>query len=282
MRGLVGMLKAVAVLLMLALVPGLTVAGPGSGDELLQSLGIEGCTVEVAPIPLPPDSPLGAVPEPPQEACAGIRPGAKLSNGCTMNFVFTDGTDLYVGTAGHCTYVGHRLGATGVGRFGTTVYDAGSSLQGDFALIRVDADKHHLVNPTLCRFGGPSPVPPSPAPGGIYHIYGWGWETRGSDDSRARSGVELAPPAALLAWEGRVSGGDSGSPVISADGRAMGVATRMLRGPGAMIAGEPIQVGAAIGTALWYALDEAKAAGFDLQLVPGELPRLPEAADVPL
>ncbi len=271
---------------MLVALPVLSVGEDAPGHDVLElavpGLHLDGCPIQVAPVPLPPDSPLGVLPEPAGEACSGIRPGARLSNGCTMNFVFSDGVDLYVGTAGHCTYVGHRLGASGVGRFGTTVYDGGESLMLDFALIKVDADKHHLVNPTMCRFGGPTAVPPSPAPGGVYHIYGWGWETRGSDDSRARSGVELAPPAALLAWEGRVSGGDSGSPVISADGRAIGVATRLLRAGGVTMAGETVQPSTALGTALWFAMDAARNAGFDIDLVPGELPRLPDPTDLPV
>ena len=50
----------------------------------------------------------------PVDFCPGLRPGARLSNGCTMNFVFTDGTNLYIGTAGHCTSsVGQRMSTGG-------------------------------------------------------------------------------------------------------------------------------------------------------------------------
>lgn len=118
--------------------------------------------------------------------CPGIRPGAALVLHlgpewwfplqaelilCTMGFIVTDGTDLYVTTAGHCVVgadneipPGSRAEMAGGLQFGTPVYawcegsvtNAPCSLGRDFGLIRIDADKRDLVDPAMCAWGAPT------------------------------------------------------------------------------------------------------------------------------
>ena len=235
-----------------------------------------GCAVPLAPIPLPPDSPLGLLPRPAEGDCGGIRPGGQLLNGCTMAWVFRDrGGDLYVSTAGHCTQPLERASAMDGGEFGTVALWHAQGLGEDFSLIRVDDDKRALVSPVMCRFGGPLAAAPRGGPGGVYHIYGWGIETASSDDGRAKRGAELLPPIGFLAWEGRISPGDSGSPVMSAGGLAMGIATHRLEvGPLETPAG-PLRAGGGLGTTLARVVDVAAEAGIELELVTGGTPFLP-------
>ncbi|MGB0652047.1 MAG: trypsin-like peptidase domain-containing protein [Thermoplasmatota archaeon] len=281
------MLRSLAILplLLAALAPSVALEAPfhGDADPTLAAwlpAGLD-CLLPVQ-LPLPPDSPTEALPEPTAQTCSGIRPGAKFSNrGCTMAFVLTDLTDTYVATAGHCVREGQRMSAHGVGAFGTVVFDS-DGLDRDFALIKVDADKRGLVNPAMCRWGGPTTMGAPGVPGALYRVYGWGGETRHHDDTRARSGVELMPPNALLAWEGRVSPGDSGGPVMSADGRAMGVMIVTARLGLGSVGGEPLTVGAGVGTSLASGLALAQAAGIGpLVVVPGGPLRVPDPTDLP-
>jgi hypothetical protein len=207
----------------------------------------------------------------PSSTCEGIRPGARLSNGCTMSWVLSDlAGNLYITTAGHCAGLGSRMGSATAGEFGTVVVQEAITVGNDFAVIQIDPAMRAQVNPTLCHFSGPIAMAPPGASGGVYEIYGWGYMTSGSEDTRARSGIEVAPPAALLAWDGLVSGGDSGSPVMSVTGLAMGIATHAVNtGPlGAPLVS--INANAGIGTTLSHILAISASQGYVLTLVPGE------------
>jgi hypothetical protein len=183
-------------------------------------------------------------------ACPGIRPGAALVipagpislSYCTMAFIVTDGTDLYVATAGHCTLP--ELGAPGIdepvyaygvpGRFGTPVYTwcEGQAANGgcgggtDFALIKVDADKRQYVDPAMCAFGAPA--------GGLFTAhdatlrsvqqFGWGMVigdasanllTVSNPATQAREGlgIEFVDERMALLEHVAISG-DSGSGVL--------------------------------------------------------------------
>jgi hypothetical protein len=165
------------------------------------------------------------------EGCTGaLRPGALMTApaGCTLNFVFRDGGGaFYIGTAGHCvSSVGQRVSASGVGPFGSVVY---RRLQGvnDFALIKIDADKSALVNPTMCTWGGP--IGPDEAPVGtkrdLLLEYGWGIATQFTSASRSRAHAEFQVFATHVTWNGVGSGGDSGAPVVDQAGRAVAIHT---------------------------------------------------------
>lgn len=172
--------------------------------------------------------------DPVDNACAPIRPGARMANGCTLNFVVTDGTDLYIGTAGHCANLGDALmvdGAAGV--HGVAAFD---SARMDAAFFRIDAGSRGLVDPTMSRFAGPTTGPTGvnvrdPLVGELVYHYGHGVSAGSMEETRARAGPvvfpandidpEVAYPQFLFVSS--ANGGDSGSPVRLASGEAAGI-----------------------------------------------------------
>lgn len=163
-----------------------------------------------------------------------IRPGVR-SGGCTLSWVVTDGTDLYITTAGHCGGVGASFGVAGVGTIGTVVFrESNFDLTNlrDWAFIRIDPALHAQVDPTMVHYGGPfgagsaaglDPVRP-PVPGDGVLQYGHGRGLGEEDATKARAGVVAAVLPTAFAYPGEVGGGDSGSPVRFATGEAAGIA----------------------------------------------------------
>jgi len=170
------------------------------------------------------------------EACPGVRPGAPVLTPvgqCTLNFLWraTDGRD-YIGTAGHCLLEGtnrnqvvYRPGegppardSTGrpIGEFAYAALDDTS----DFALIRLDPGV--AANPEICRFGGPIGYDAGPlsllTP--LQHV-GRGSLTGSLVPARTQLAVDGG--GRVLTGLGVASPGDSGSPVIGPDGKAVGV-----------------------------------------------------------
>jgi hypothetical protein len=120
---------------------------------------------------------------------ATVHPGVQVfTQGaqCTSNFVFQEGTAVYLGQAAHCSGTGGAtetdgcdsgslpLGTpvevTGASRPGTLAYNSWLAMQGaresnpdacafnDFALIRLDPADVGSVNPSVPGFGGPTGV----------------------------------------------------------------------------------------------------------------------------
>ena len=186
---------------------------------------------------------------------------------CTANFVFTDAEgNRYIGTAGHCAPVerGVHTWAVGegpvathglrikeavpIGRFvfaGSTLVTSaipapavGFTPEWDLALIRLDPGI--AVSPQMAHFGGPTALNAdlSPEPALLYH-YGWGVHgVNGEPEvedccaieqpAHGRSALATSMGDPLLVHVIDVAGGgDSGSPVISADGRAVGIVSSM-------------------------------------------------------
>ena len=148
---------------------------------------------------------------------ATVHPGVQtLTEGaqCTSNFVFTQGSEVYLGQAAHCSGTG---GATetngcdsgslpigtpveidGASRPGTLVYNSWLTMQGrgetnpdacaynDFALVRVDPADVAKVNPSVPGFGGPTGVGEAADSSTVYS-YG---------NSSLRGGVTTAQPQA--------------------------------------------------------------------------------------
>lgn len=189
---------------------------------------LDGRTCEkLGPVPL-------ATPVAPPGPCSGVRPGARVVSplgGCTLNFLFagSDGA-TYAGTAGHCiledggesVWTSIRpVARDGSGsRVGEFVYAVQGSSR-DFALIRVDAGVE--TSNAMCHFGGPTglyqgtsitPV--------VLHHYGQGVGFGSVVPGRTAVAPNTSNPDLVFA-EGAASFGDSGSGVISADGRALGV-----------------------------------------------------------
>jgi hypothetical protein len=186
-------------------------------------------------IEVPAAAPLGIT------ACPGVRPGAIVNSNagqCTFNFVFSGGDGAtYIGTAGHCILgespIGGDVGETSwAPGTGPVARDAGDARIGefayailqdpkDFALIRVDPGV--AVSAQVCHFGGPTGTNADTSSGAVVlHHYGNGVAV--GSVLPARTGVALGMPdpdhvfAQALALPG-----DSGSGVISDDGRAVGV-----------------------------------------------------------
>ena len=191
-------------------------------------------------------------------ASAQIHPGVQTyseSGQCTANFVFTDGVDVYIGQAAHCTGTGGATETngceTGVMGFGTEVevvgalnlgtvaYNSWETMQNvnegnlstclgnDFALVRLHPADHARVNPSVPFWGGPHGLDSS-APA-LEAVYGYG-------NSSLRGGLEeLSPKVGTSTgdsgggWTHNVYTvtpgipGDSGSAYLGSGGGALGV-----------------------------------------------------------
>ena len=187
---------------------------------------------------------------------ATIHPGVMtFTDGaqCTSNFVFTQGSDVFIGQAAHCSGTG---GATetngcdsgslplgtpveidGASRPGTLVYNSWLAMQAggetnadacdynDFALVRIDPADVADANPSVPGFGGPTGVGEA-ADGSTVYSYG---------NSSLRGGVTYLSPkqGVVVTTEGNgwsrtvytaTPGvpGDSGSGFFNSAGEAFG------------------------------------------------------------
>lgn len=185
-----------------------------------------------------------------------------LDNACTANFVFAspDNVTLYVGTAAHCLTdrpIGDPVMVGGIEDAGTIAYcswgtlDAGGGLAGcppsktlllngsrtnDFALVEIDDAHRGEVHPAVMHWGGPQGVLPDADTGDEVHTFGntpYRDEVGGSLDPRegyVTCTLEDPDPGApcgsanttWVRFVGHTFGGDSGSPVLGADGEALG------------------------------------------------------------
>ena len=158
-----------------------------------------------------------------------VGPSAGTPEGvCTMNFVFRDAQNTYIGTAGHCAILlGERSSAPEIGEFGTVVFRVASGLD-DFALILVDADKLASVSPIM-RGVGAAPTgfttSDETAQGDLLTFHGWGIGFSAHPASRTRDGVLTDDDAKSYSAALPLSVNDSGAPIIrTADGKALGIA----------------------------------------------------------
>jgi hypothetical protein len=173
---------------------------------------------------------------------------------CTSNFVFTQGSEVYLGQAAHCSGtggatetngcdsgslpVGTPVEIDGASRPGTMVYNSWLAMQAigetnadtcdfnDFALVRIDPADVGKVNPSVPGFGGPTGAGEA-ADGSTVYSYG---------NSSLRGGVTKLSPkqGTVVATEGNgwsrtvytvTPGvpGDSGSGFLNSTGQAFGV-----------------------------------------------------------
>jgi hypothetical protein len=181
---------------------------------------------------------------------------------CTSNFVFTQGSDVYLGQAAHCSGtggatetngcdsgslpVGTPVEIDGAGRPGTMVYNSWLTMQArgetnanaceynDFALVRIDPADVGNVNPSVPGFGGPTSVGEA-ANGSTVYSYG---------NSSLRGGVaQLSPKQGIVAttegsgWSRTVYTatpgipGDSGSGFLNSTGAAFGTLSTLQIAP---------------------------------------------------
>ncbi len=206
---------------------------PVLSDSTNWTLGGVPCTL----IPVPAAAPLGT------GTCPGVRPGAIVLTDvgqCTLNFLFqgSDGS-RYIGTAGHCILgtspiggdVGEMAWAPGTG---PVARDAGGNPIGefayailqdpkDFSLIRLDP----LVEASadMCHFGGPTAVNddrPDITQPVVLNWFGNGIVVGTLLPARSALAAGMPDPDHVFA-DGAAAPGDSGSGIISSDGRAVGV-----------------------------------------------------------
>jgi hypothetical protein len=196
---------------------------------------------------------------------ATIHPGVMtFTDGaqCTSNFVYTQGSDVYLGQAAHCSGTGGStetdgcdsgslpngtpVEIDGASQPGTMVYNSWNTMQAkgetnpdvcaynDLALIKIDPADVGKVNPSVPGFGGPTGV------GGANNgetVYSYG-------NSSLRGGVTALSPK-----QGTVVGqqgngwsrdvytatpgipGDSGSGFLNSTGKAFGVLSTVQLAP---------------------------------------------------
>jgi hypothetical protein len=189
---------------------------------------------------------------------ASVHPGVMtFTEGaqCTANFIYQDGTNVYIGQAAHCSGtgaatdtngctaeslpVGTPVEVDGASRPGTMVYNSWITMQAkgeikphacaykDLALVRLDPADVANVNPSVPGFGGPTGVGSVGGLGSTVYSYG---------NSSLRGGVTKFSPkqGVIVANEGNgwshnaytlTPGipGDSGSGFMNDSGQAIGV-----------------------------------------------------------
>lgn len=177
----------------------------------------------------------------PQAALAfsGIRPGSWMISPamCTMNFVFGGPGSYHIGTAGHCAETGERVTILALPELmvdiGTVVRSVNNGIGDDFALIQVDSDVQHLVDPSMALVGGPTGVAAARIGTPVLHVghglvVGTGGTPRAGVVTYAGDGENVGSEA--FGWGGWGSPGDSGSAVRSLTGEAVGNFTHLVVG----------------------------------------------------
>jgi len=197
---------------------------------------------------------------------APIHPGVQVFTAgaqCTSNFVFQEGTSVYLGQAAHCSGTGGQtetngcssgslpLGTpvevTGASKPGTLVYNSWLTMQAkgeadpdtcaynDLALIRIDPADVGSVNPSVPGFGGPTGVGTVGGLGSTVYSYG---------NSELRGGVTKLSPKQGVVVQNEGGGwshivvtltpgvpGDSGSGFLNGSGEAIGILSTLQLAP---------------------------------------------------
>jgi hypothetical protein len=232
-------------------------------------------------------------------ATATVHPGVQLFTSgaqCTANFIYTNGTDTFIGQAAHCSGtggststngctspslpVGTAVQITGAAHPGTMVYnswltmqslheaDANTCAYNDLALVRIDPADVASTNPSVPFFGGPVGVGSQTLNlGDTVYTYG---------NSELRAGITQLSPKRGVSLGDTGGGwshgcytvtpgipGDSGSGFLDATGHAIGILSTV------EIA--PIPASNNFGD-LSRELAYANAHGFSVSLVAGDVP----------
>jgi hypothetical protein len=175
------------------------------------------------------------------DACPGVQTGKGVQangcivTGCTANFVFTDGTSKYIGTARHCsagvgTRVTMQVDTTTIAEIGSVVKQtSGDGVPGnDFALIKIDADVAQKwgVDPAIPVVGGPNGVYTGCGPE-VIKFYGHGYAAAVAQ-GKPGGGLATNWNNDGFGWTGSGLPGDSGSGVVTSTGQAAGDLTHLI------------------------------------------------------
>jgi hypothetical protein len=199
-------------------------------------------------------------------ATATVHPGVQTyteGGQCTANFVFTDGTAVYIGQAAHCSGTGGQtetdgcssgslpigtpVEVKGASKPGTLVYNSWLTMQAkgetdpdacaynDLALVKLDPADVGSVNPSVPGYGGPT---------GLGTVGGLGSTVYSYGNSSLRGGItKLSPKQGIVVqnegdgWSHIVSTltpgvpGDSGSGFMNGSGEAIGVLSTLQIAP---------------------------------------------------
>lgn len=187
---------------------------------------------------------------------AAVRPGVQVvspTGQCTSNFVFAsvDNATLFLGLAAHCVdgmTIGDAVEIAGGAATGTLAYSSWATMEevgetnedakgyNDFALIAIDEGSRASVHPAMLHFGGPTALADSTgvAMGDKVLTYGNSGIRQGVDPAGWHEGYVLDH---ANGWTTEVYTltpgvpGDSGSGVLDADGRALGVLVTLAIAP---------------------------------------------------
>ena len=182
---------------------------------------------------------------------------------CTANFVFTNGTDVFIGQAAHCSGtggstetngctsgslpLGTEVEVDGATLPGTLVYNSWLAMQAagetdadtcqynDIALVKLNPADVGRVNPSIPTYGGPQGVGGPTSQGDVVYSYG---------NSSLRGGVAVLSPKTGISLGAEANGwthpvytvtpgipGDSGSAFLNANGQAIGVLSTLSIAP---------------------------------------------------
>jgi S1-C subfamily serine protease len=174
--------------------------------------------------------------------CPGVQgPGVSAAGcivapaGCTANFIYTDGSSQYVGTARHCVdSVGQevvmQVDTTTLASVGTVArMTSGEGEPGnDVAIIRIDpaVAAKWGVNPAVPVVGGPQGIYTGCAATPVVH-YGHGYGVA-VGPGKLEGGLATNWHDDGYGWTGFGAPGDSGSPVVTAGGQAAGNFTHLI------------------------------------------------------
>jgi hypothetical protein len=233
---------------------------------------------------------------------ASVHPGVQtFTEGaqCTSNFVFQEGSVVFLGQAAHCSGTGEAtetdgctsgslpigtpVEVSGAGRPGTLAYNSWLAMQAsgesdpnacaynDLALVRLDSADVGRVNPSVPGFGGPTGLGTVGDLGSTVYSYG---------NSELRLGISKLSPKQGIVVQNEGAGwshnvvtltpgvpGDSGSGFLNGAGEAFGTLSTLQLAP--------LPASNGVGD-LQRELAYARAHGFPgLQLVPGTEPFKP-------
>lgn len=199
-------------------------------------------------------------------ATATVHPGVQtVTEGaqCTSNFVFSDGSNVYLGQAAHCSGtgaatdtngcdsaslpIGTLVEVDGASQPGTLVYNSWITMQGngeadeetcafnDLALVKIAAADVGSVNPSVPGFGGPAGVGAAGDTGSTVYTYGNSSLRGGVTKLSLKQGVVVQNSPG--GWSHDVYTvtpgipGDSGSGFMNGSGQAIGVLSTVQLAP---------------------------------------------------
>jgi hypothetical protein len=200
-------------------------------------------------------------------ATAAVHPGVQTYTAgaqCTANFVYTDGTSVYLGQAAHCSGTGASTATdgctsktlpegtavevTGASKPGVMVYnswarmqsgakpDANTCAYNDLALIKLDPTDVAKTNPSIPTFGGPTGVRTTALQtGDSVESYGNSSLRFGVTTLSPKYGVSLGDDSG--GWNHTVYTvtpgipGDSGSGFLDDSGKAFGILSTVAIAP---------------------------------------------------